>query len=154
MSRPHRIQPVTRGEGPDCQGMNCVPRIVSLPSVVHPSGELTIVEALNEAPFPIARVYFLHHLQLHAERGSHAHRCLQQLFLVPNGSYTLRLSDSESDLIFQLDDPSVGVYVPPGWWRTLQDFTAETVCLVLASRPYDEEDYIRDWDDFIAWRRS
>ena len=102
-------------------------------------------------PFPIERVYFIHHVADGAVRGSHAHKDLRQLIVAVAGSFTVRLDNGRSAEDFHLDSPAVGLTVPPGYWRTLTDFSQGSAALVFASAVYDPSDYIRDYDEFVAW---
>jgi dTDP-4-dehydrorhamnose 3,5-epimerase-like enzyme len=86
-----------------------------------------------------------------AERGSHAHKRLEQFIVAVNGSLTVKLDSGISAESFRLDSSKFGLYVPPGFWRDLSDFSHGAVCLVLASTKYDESDYIRNYQEFLLW---
>jgi dTDP-4-dehydrorhamnose 3,5-epimerase-like enzyme len=131
-----------------------VPGLVSVPAVRDSLGALGVVEKSSPFPFPIKRVYFLYDVPADAVRGSHAHKDLNQLIVAVAGRFTVELDDGENKLRFDLSRPDEGVRVPPGYWRTLSDFSAGAAALVFASEEYDPSDYIRDYDEFVAWRRS
>ena len=99
-------------------------------------------------PFDISRVYYLYNLNKKIERGSHAHKNLKQVIIAPVGSFEIILNDSVNKLKFTLDKPNIGLLVKPGIWRELNFLSTSTVCLVLASDKYLEEDYIRDFKKF------
>lgn len=122
----------------------------TLPS---PKGQLSIVEG-DDLPFPIRRAYYLHGLTSDARRGSHAHRHLQQIVICVHGGFTIELDDGLEKTRFRLDDPRRGLYVPPMYWRDLDDFTEGCVCLVLASLPFAATEYIRDYDEFLSVART
>lgn len=128
--------------------------LVEVPLIVDPLGSIGVVEGPRLLPFEVKRFYFIRGVPSHATRGSHAHRQLHQLIIAVNGSVTVELDDGTSVQQFVLGGPDVGLHVPPGYWRTLHSFAPDTVVAVVASREYDESDYIRDYDDFVAWRRS
>jgi WxcM-like, C-terminal len=123
-------------------------RMVSLPHISRPEGSITPVEGGRTIPFEIQRVYYLYDIVGGASRGGHAHRELQQLIVATMGGFTVVLDDGERRRGFPLRRSYEGLYVPPMLWREITDFTSGGVCVVLASLPYDEADYIRDYDDF------
>lgn len=115
-------------------------------------GNLTVVENGVTLPFDVKRVYYLYDVPGGESRGSHAHKDLQQLIVAASGSFTVTLDDGESKLSFFLNRPYQGLYVKPGLWRDLEDFSSGAVCMVLASEVYQQEDYIRDYQEFLAFR--
>lgn len=114
-------------------------------------GFLSVVESCVDIPFEIKRVYYLY-LVPEAARGSHAHKKLQQLMIATSGSVHVTLDDGKDKRTFVLDKPWKGLYVAPGMWRTLDDFSGGAVCMVLASERYDENDYIRDYNEFLNYK--
>lgn len=126
---------------------NC--RIIDLPKIADQRGNLSFIEGANHIPFDIRRVYYLYDVPGGAERGSHAHKNLQQLILAVSGSFDVVLHDGETERRFTLNRSHYGLYVCPMIWRTLENFSSGAVCLVLASQTYDEDDYIRDQAEFI-----
>lgn len=130
------------------------PRFVEVPTITDELGSLGVVEGDAPFPFPIRRVYFIHSVAPGAVRGSHAHKELRQLIVAVSGSFTVTLDDGLSESLWFLDSPQKGLVVPPGYWRTLSGFTAGAAALVFASEEYDPADYIRDYDEFLAWTRN
>ena len=115
-------------------------------------GNLTVVENGVTLPFDVKRVYYLYDVPGGESRGSHAHKELQQLIVAASGSFTVTLDDGENKRSFFLNRPYQGLYVKPGLWRDLEDFSSGAVCMVLASEVYQPEDYIRDYWEFLAFR--
>jgi dTDP-4-dehydrorhamnose 3,5-epimerase-like enzyme len=123
----------------------------SIPSVANALGRIGVLEDMSLVPFSIERVYFIYDVPPGSERGSHAHKKLEQFMVAASGSFTVELDSGFGKESFVLDNPSIGLYVPPGMWRDLKDFSENSVCLVLASAKYDESDYMRDYDEFLNW---
>lgn len=115
-------------------------------------GNLTVVENGTTLPFDVKRVYYLYDVPGGESRGAHAHRKLEQLIVAASGSFTVTLDDGKSKRTFFLNRPYQGLYVKPGLWRDLGDFSSGAVCMVLASDVYDAADYIRDYNEFIEFR--
>lgn len=116
-------------------------------------GNLTVVENEKTLPFNVKRVYYLYDVPGGESRGSHAHKELEQLIIAASGSFTVTLDDGESKRSFFLNRPYQGLYVKPGLWRDLEDFSSGAVCMVLASEVYQKDDYIRDYQEFLVFRR-
>ena len=129
-------------------------------------GNLTVVEnkvlpagddlegAIGTLPFDVKRVYYLYDVPGGESRGSHAHRELEQLIIAASGSFKVTLDDGKDKRTFFLNRPYQGLYVKPGMWRDLEDFSSGAICLVLASELYSKEDYIRDYDEFLKFRNN
>jgi dTDP-4-dehydrorhamnose 3,5-epimerase-like enzyme len=117
-------------------------------------GNLSVVENGKTLPFDVKRVYYLYDVPGGENRGSHAHRKLEQLIVAASGSFRVTLDDGNVKRSFVLNRPYQGLYVKPGMWRDLEDFSSGAVCLVLASEPYDPNDYIRDYNDFVKYRKE
>ena len=128
------------------------PHIVVLPKVFDPRGSLTFVEGGNHVPFEIARCYWIYDVPAGAVRGSHSHIEAMELIVATSGSFTVHLSDGDSTESFFLNRPYEGLFVPPSYWRTLDNFSSGSVCMVLTSHPYSEDDYIRDYNEFLKSR--
>ena len=129
---------------------NC--KIIELPKISDPRGNLTFVEGGNHIPFDIKRVYYLYDVPGGAERGGHAHKQLQQLIIAMSGSFDVVLDDGDKKQRFHLNRSYQGLYVGSMVWRELDNFSSGSVCMVLASNLYDEEDYYRDYAEFVAAR--
>jgi dTDP-4-dehydrorhamnose 3,5-epimerase-like enzyme len=117
-------------------------------------GNLTVVENGYTLPFDVKRVYYLYDVPGGENRGSHAHKELSQLIIAASGSFTVTLDDGQNKRSFFLNRPYQGLYVKPGMWRDLVDFSSGAVCMVLASEVYQKEDYIRDYNSFIDYRNN
>ncbi len=127
--------------------------IIELDKHHHEKGNITVVENDISVPFSIKRVYYLYDVPGGESRGGHAHKGLYQLIVAASGSFTVTLDDGKVKRTFLLNRPYQALMVVPGIWRTLDDFSSGSVCLVLASECYTEEDYIRDYDEFITYTR-
>lgn len=117
-------------------------------------GNLTVVENGETLPFCVKRVYYLYDVPGGESRGAHAHKELHQVIIAASGSFRVTLDDGIIKRSFFLNRPYMGLYVKPGLWRDLDDFSSGAVCMVLASEVYDKEDYIRDYREFIEFRNE
>ena len=125
-------------------------RLINLPVVSDPRGDLTFVEGERHVPFPIRRVYYLYNVPVDAERGGHAHQELEQVVFALSGSFRIEIDDGHQKSEYWLRDPRKGLYINRLIWREMDSFSQGAVCMVLASKPYDEADYFRDYADFTA----
>lgn len=116
-------------------------------------GNLSVVENCETVPFDIKRLYYLYDVPGGESRGGHAHRNLYQLIIAASGCFTVTLDDGKVKRAFTLNRPYQALLVKPGIWRTLDDFSSGSSCLVLASEKYDPTDYIRDYEDFLNYRK-
>jgi len=123
-------------------------RIIKLPKITDPRGNLTFIESQNQIPFHIQRVYYLYDVPGGAERGGHAHKELHQLIVAISGSFDVILDDGCEKKKIHLNRPYEALYVCPMIWRELNNFSSGSVCLVLASNQYTEDDYYRDYNEF------
>ena len=105
-------------------------------------------------PFDVKRIYYLYDVPGGESRGGHAHKALQQLIIAASGSFTVTLDDGNVRRTFMLNRPYQALLVKPGIWRTLDDFSSGSVCLVLASEKYDAADYIRSYEEFVEYRNK
>ncbi|MDQ6990709.1 MAG: FdtA/QdtA family cupin domain-containing protein [Mariprofundaceae bacterium] len=124
-------------------------QIIKLPKISDPRGNLTFIEGGAHIPFEIKRVYYLYDVPGGAERGAHGHRELRQLIVAVSGSFDVILNDGKKKKNFHLNNPSEGLLVCPMIWRDITNFSSGSVCFVLASKEYDEEDYYRDYASFL-----
>lgn len=115
-------------------------------------GNISVVENGITVPFDVKRVYYLYDVPGGESRGSHAHKELSQLIIAASGSFRVTLDDGNVKRSFILNRPYQGLYVKPGIWRDLDDFSSGAVCMVLASEVYKEDDYIRGYNDFLNFR--
>ena len=124
-------------------------QIISLPKFHDPRGNLTVVEDCAPIPFDIHRVYWLYDIPAGSERGGHSHKQQQEVLIAISGSFQVTLTDGVESVGITLNRPDKGLLIPTGIWRTIDNFSAGAVCLVLTSAPFDEDDYIRDYDEFL-----
>lgn len=124
-------------------------RIINLPKISNRKGNITPIEGNHTIPFDIARVYYLYDIPGGSIRGGHAHRELQQLIVAVMGAFDVVLDDGFKKKTVRLDRAYYGLYVPNMIWREIENFSSGGICLVLASLPYDEFDYYRDYDEFL-----
>lgn len=115
-------------------------------------GNISVVENNETIPFEVKRTYYLYDVPGGESRGGHAHKELSQLIVAASGSFSVTLDDGNVRRTFLLNRPYQGLYVVPGIWRTLDDFSSGAVCLVLASHKYDEADYIREYNEFLNYK--
>lgn len=130
----------------DCQ-------VIELDRRVTDVGDLVIGLEITIGFVP-RRVYYLYDVPANAERGGHAHKELEQVIVAVSGAFEVLLSDGRNERIVQLNQPNVGLKLPPGLWRELRGFSGGAICLVLASHEYDESDYLRHLNDFEDWKKN
>ena len=123
-------------------------KIIKLPKISDPRGNLTFVEGDVHIPFGIERVYYLYDVPGGEERGAHAHKALKQLMIAVSGSFSVTLDDGVEKKTIFLNNAYHGLYICPMIWRELHDFSSGSVCMVLASSRYDVKDYYRDYEEF------
>lgn len=125
-------------------------KIIELPKIAEPRGNLTFIEGGRHIPFDIKRVYYLYDVPGGSERGGHAHKELHQLIVAMSGSFDVLLDDGHEQKRIHLNRSYYGLYVCPMIWRELDNFSSGSVCLVLASDYFDESDYFRDYQGFSS----
>ncbi len=128
--------------------------IIDLPKIFDPRGNLTVAEQRKNVPFDVARVYWVYDVPAGESRGGHAHKQCLEFIIAVSGSFHVTLDNGHERQTFLLNHPYQGLLVETGVWRTLDDFSSGAVCLVLASELYEEEDYIRDYGEFLRIYRS
>ncbi|MBN3753908.1 WxcM-like domain-containing protein [Paraburkholderia sp. Tr-20389] len=125
-------------------------KIIDLPKIADPRGNLTFMEGQRHVPFDIKRVFYLYDIPTGESRGAHAHKELHQFLICLSGSFDVALDDGTDKKIVHLNRPWHGLHIPPMIWAAELNFDPGSVCLVLASMPFNESDYYRDYDQFLA----
>lgn len=126
-------------------------KIIDLPKILDPRGNLTFVEQMKHIPFEVSRVYWVYDVPSGENRGGHAHKHCREFIIAVSGSFTVTLSDGTHTHTYLLNHPYQGLLVDTDTWRTLNDFSSGAVCLVLAEDAFDEHDYIRDYEAYLAY---
>ncbi len=129
-------------------------KIIDFPKIVDPRGNLTVAENQTNIPFNVARTYWVYDVPAGECRGGHAHKQCKEVIIALSGSFDVTLNNGAEKTSYHLNHPYQGLLVDTDTWRTLDDFSSGAVCLVLASEPFCEEDYIRDFDDFLAYIKT
>jgi hypothetical protein len=127
--------------------------LIQLPKKNNIAGSSTLLHGGIEVPFDIKRVYYLYDVPGGESRGAHAHKNLHQLLIAASGSFDVTLDDGQSKRTITLSRPFIGLHIKPGIWRDITNFSSGVICLVLASELYKEEDYIRDYDEFLHFKK-
>ena len=123
--------------------------IIELPKISMRRGNITAVDGVSTLPFDIKRAFYSYDIPGGESRGAHAHKECHQLLIAASGSFEVLLDDGVNKRTVLLNRPFYGLHIPPGIWASEQGFSSGSICLVLASHPYSEEDYIRDYDSYI-----
>lgn len=126
-------------------------KIIEFPKICDPRGNLSFIESARHVPFSIKRVFYIYDVPGGETRGGHAHRECSCVLIAVSGSFDLRLTDGKDEMTITLNRSNKGVLIPSGVWDTMHNFTTGTVALALASHPYEEEDYIRDYDEYLEY---
>ena len=127
-------------------------KIVQLSKINNRAGNMSIIENMIDIPFNVNRVYYLYDIPSSESRGGHGHKALHQLVVAASGSFNINLNDGKNDKTIFLNRPDFGLLIVPGIWRDLSNFSSGSVCLVFASDFYSENDYIRDYNDFLKYK--
>jgi dTDP-4-dehydrorhamnose 3,5-epimerase-like enzyme len=131
----------------DSSILNC--NVIELPKIHNRSGNITSLDNLLHIPFNVKRIYYLYDVPGGETRGGHAHLELHQLIVAASGSFDVTVDDGKMKKTITLNRPNYGLIITPGIWRDLLNFSSGSICLVLASEKYSEDDYIRNYSDFI-----
>lgn len=123
--------------------------LFQLKKITDPRGNLTVAEQQSDVPFDVKRVYWVYDVPGGESRGGHAHRHCREMIVAVSGSFDVTLDDGSVKQTYHLNHPWQGLLVDTGIWRTLDDFSSGAVCLVLASELFEEDDYIRDYEQFL-----
>jgi dTDP-4-dehydrorhamnose 3,5-epimerase-like enzyme len=131
----------------DCQ-------LIEINQIGDRRGHITVVESQNEIPFDVKRVFYLYDIPGGESRGAHAHKECHQLLVAASGGYQVEVNDGVQKNIFNLNRPNQALHIPPGIWASEINFASGSICLVLASHVYQEEDYIRNYKDFLIYKNA
>lgn len=129
-------------------------RIITLHTISDPRGNLTVAEENLELPFDLKRAYWIYEVPQGGSRGGHAHKQLRQVLVAVSGSFTVTLDNGTETKTYLLDNPAEGLLIDTEIWRTLDDFSAGAVCMVLASELYEPDDYLYEYDEFLEYIHS
>lgn len=130
-----------------------LPQIINLPKFLDERGNLSFIEEEKHIPFKIARSYWIYDVPGGEVRGGHAYKENQEFIVALSGSFDVVLDNGEDKLTFQLNRSYYGLYVPKGWWRSMENFSTNSLALVVASTPFHKEDYIYDYEEFKKLKR-
>lgn len=130
------------------------PELLTLANVKTKVGDLVVCQQGGGFPFEPKRVFYLYDIPAGESRGAHAHKTCHQLLVAVAGSFTVELFDGSNHNSYQLNQPTKGLHIPPGYWASEVNFSGGAICLVLASHEYDESDYIRRLDEYLTWSKS
>ena len=128
-------------------------RIIELPKIMDPRGNLTFVEGGRHIPYAIRRAFWIYDVPGGEMRGSHAYRRNREIIIAVSGSFDVEVDSASGIIRHHLNRSYYGLYLPPLHWRSLVNFSTNSLCLILASEDYDENDYLRDYDEFRQERR-
>ena len=126
-------------------------RIISLPKIEDPRGNLSIIEQMKQVPFDVKRVHWIYDVPGGVDRGSHAYRETEEFIVALSGSFTVEVDDGIEKGSYSLNRSYYGLYIPKGIWRTMTNFSTNSLALVLSSTQFDERDYIMDYEEFKIW---
>jgi oxalate decarboxylase/phosphoglucose isomerase-like protein (cupin superfamily) len=129
------------------------PKIIKLDKHVDARGNLSVVEECKDIPFEIKRSYWIYDVPGGESRGGHAYKTNNEFYIALSGSFDVILDNGSEKRHYQLNRSYFGLYVPKGWWREMNNFSTNSLALVLSSTKYDEQDYIRDYDEFLKLRK-
>lgn len=129
-------------------------KILSLPKIGDERGNLSIIEQVKQIPFEIKRVHWIYDVPGGLDRGGHAYKETEEFIVALSGSFDVVIDDGESKKIFPLNRSYFGLYVPKGMWRTMTNFSTNSLALVLSSTEYDENDYVSDYEEYQMWRKN
>jgi hypothetical protein len=128
--------------------------LIYLDKIDTGKGAISVVENPGGLPFEVKRVFYLYDIPGGESRGAHAHRTCHQFLVAASGAFEVLVDDGKTKRLVQLNRPYMGLHVPPGIWSSEMNFSSGSICLVLTSHPYNEQDYIREYGDFLIWNGS
>ena len=127
-------------------------KLIALSKIQNRSGNITVLENGHNMPFDTKRIFYLYDIPGGESRGAHAHKECHQFIIATSGSFEVQLEDGKDKQILQLNQPYIGLHIPPGIWASEINFSGGAICLVLASHTYNEKDYIRNYSEFKKWK--
>ena len=127
------------------------PKIIQLPKITDPRGNLSVIEELKDIPFKIERTYWIYDVPGGEVRGGHAYKANKEFIVALSGSFDVVLDNGQRQQVYSLNRSYYGLYVPNGFWRVVENFSTNSIALVLSSTKYDAGDYIRDYQDFLKY---
>jgi hypothetical protein len=127
--------------------------IIEMPRIENEAGNITSVQGVENLPFVVKRVFYLYDIPGGEARGAHSHKTCHQFLVAASGSFEIVLDDGRNKRTVLLNRPFYGLHIPPGIWAAEQGFSSGSVCMVLASHKYDEADYIRDYQEFLEYKK-
>lgn len=125
------------------------PKIIELPKILDKRGNLSIIEENNHIPFKIKRTYWIYDVPGGEKRGGHAYKENQEFIVALSGSFDVILDNGKEKQVYHLNRSYYGLFVPKGWWRSMENFSTNSLALILASTPYNINDYIYNYEDFL-----
>jgi hypothetical protein len=128
--------------------------IIELPRLKNRAGNITVVNNNDNIPFEVKRIFYIYDIPGGEDRGAHAHKDCHQFLIAVSGSFEVEMDDGTNKRTVTLNRPYYGLHIPPGIWAAEKGFSSGAVCLVLASHKYDEKDYIRDYENFKAYKKK
>ena len=128
--------------------------IINLPKIADGRGNLSVIEELKQIPFKIRRSYWIYDVPGGCERGGHAYKSNTEFIVALSGSFDVVINDGEEERSFHLNRSYMGLLIPKGLWRVMNNFSTNSLALILSDRDYDEDDYIRDFDEYRLWNQT
>ncbi|GGE05054.1 sugar 3,4-ketoisomerase [Psychroflexus salis] len=129
-------------------------KLIKIDQIGDRRGHISVVENNREIPFEIKRVFYLYDIPGGESRGAHAHKECHQVIVAVSGGFQVKMKDGKQEKIISLNRPNQALHVPPGIWASEINFTSGAICLVLASHEYDEQDYLRNYNDFLNFKNA
>ena len=133
---------------------NSIPQIIQFPKILDERGNLSVIEQCNQVPFEIQRVYWIYDVPGGDMRGAHAYKTLNEVIIAISGSYDVVLHDGTKEYRYQLNRSYYGLFVPKMMWRHIENFSTNSLALIVADQPYNQQEYIRDYNEFVQQKKA